>query len=74
VSTANVDDEYRQGDSDDSDEEDEERRQQHPKLSTLTIDDVSDDDVGTYWCVAGNLAGERISRPARLTVGGMGLR
>jgi len=36
----------------------------------LTVRDASRDDVGTYVCVASNVAGERQSEPAQLRIRG----
>lgn len=40
------------------------------KHGSLSISDARKDDSGTYQCIAANIAGERESRPARLSIKG----
>ena len=44
------------------------RRIQISKEGTLSIENSRQDDSGTYVCVAHNVAGEKDSNPARLSV------
>lgn len=49
------------------DTQDDEKYHQHPN-GNLIIENIQRSDAGFYQCVAGNMVGQRVSKPARLSV------